>query len=173
MKFTIKLNILKINIILDLVYQLAFCILLKIYLLEKVIPLIEFINNHEELFFWLTIIGLVGLVVSLIVIPWILIRIPSDYFFANKREKYPWGNCPPIIRSVLLLIKNILGVILIISGIIMLFIPGQGILTIIGGIVLMDFPHKYKIMRRIIKNFKVLKFINKLRAKANQDPLVV
>lgn len=133
----------------------------------------EFVNDHQSLFFWLTLIGLFGLVVSLIVIPWILIKIPSDYFFADKRKRYPWGNCPPIIRSIVLLIKNLLGVILIISGIAMLFMPGQGILTIVGGIVFMDFPHKYKIIRQIIKNSNILTYINKLRAKANQAPLKI
>jgi hypothetical protein len=55
----------------------------------------------------------------------------------------------------------------------MLFIPGQGILTIMAGIVLMDFPYKYKIMRKIIKNSNILRFINKLREKANQEPFKV
>ncbi len=55
----------------------------------------------------------------------------------------------------------------------MLFIPGQGILTMIAGIVLMDFPYKYKMMRKIIKNSKVLGFINRLRKKAKQEPLKI
>jgi hypothetical protein len=135
--------------------------------------LLEFFNTHEGLFFYSTLIGLVGLLGSLIVVPWLLIKIPSDYFVAEKREKCPWGNCPPIIRLLLLVIKNIIGVVLILSGIIMLFIPGQGILTIMAGIVLMDFPYKYKIMRKIIKNSNILRFINKLREKANQEPFKV
>jgi len=135
--------------------------------------LLEFINNHETLFFWLTLIGLVGFIGSLVVIPWVLIKIPPDYFLADKRKKCPWGHCPPIIRLIVLIIKNILGVILMLSGIIMLFTPGQGLLTIIGGIILMDFPHKYKLIRWIIKNSNILKFINKLRVKANQEPLKV
>jgi len=134
---------------------------------------LELFNTHEEFFFYLTLIGLIGLIGSLIVVPWILIKIPSDYFFANKRKKCPWGNCPQIIRLILLIIKNIIGVVLILSGIIMLFIPGQGILTIITGIILMDFPFKYKMMRKVIKNPNILRFINKLREKANQEPLKV
>ncbi|WP_373031114.1 PGPGW domain-containing protein [Sulfurovum sp.] len=135
--------------------------------------MLEFFNTHEEIFLYSTLIGLVGLIGSLIVVPWILIKIPSDYFLANQRKKCPWGNCPPILRLVVLVIKNIIGVVLILSGVIMLFIPGQGILTIIGGIILMDFPYKYKIMRKIIKNSNILRFINKLREKVNQEPLKV
>jgi peptidoglycan biosynthesis protein MviN/MurJ (putative lipid II flippase) len=135
--------------------------------------LLEFIHTHETFFFWLTLIGFVGLIGSLIIVPWILIKIPSDYFYADKRKKCPWGHCPPIIRTLLLIIKNILGILLVLSGFIMLFIPGQGILTMIAGIVLMDFPYKYKMMRKVIKNSRVLGFINRLRKKADQEPLKI
>jgi len=132
--------------------------------------LIEFIHQHQALLLLISIGGFLG---SLIVIPWILIKIPSDYFLADKRKKYLWGNYPPIIRLILIILKNIFGVILILSGIIMLFTPGQGVITIIGGIILMDFPYKYNILRRIIKQPKVLSSINILRMKAKQTPLEV
>lgn len=132
--------------------------------------LIGFIHEHKVLLLWLAIIGFIG---SLIVIPWILIKIPSDYFLADKRKKYPWGNCSPIIRLTLNILKNMIGFVLILSGIIMLFIPGQGAITILGGIILMDFPYKYNILRRIIKHPKILSSINALRTKAEQTPLEV
>ena len=128
-----------------------------------------FIYGHEALLLWLTIASVIGLVASLVLIPWILIQIPSDYFSHKKRQKHQWGSYPPIIRLVLLIMKNILGVIFIISGIIMLFIPGQGIITIIIGIILTDFPGKYKIERWIINHTAILRYINKLRAKAKPD----
>ena len=135
--------------------------------------MIMFIHDHEVLLLWLTIASIIGFIGSLIVIPWILIQIPSDYFSYSKRKKHQWGSYPPIIRLILLLVKNILGVIFIIGGIIMFFIPGQGIITIIIGIILADFPGKYKIERWIINHPAILRSINKLRAKAKQDPIEV
>ena len=135
--------------------------------------MITFIHNHEGLLLWLTIASVIGLITSLVLIPWILIQIPSDYFSHKKRQKYQWRNHPPIVRLIFLLMKNILGVIFIISGIIMLFIPGQGIITIIIGVVLTDFPYKYKIERWIINRPAILSSINKLRAKAKQGPIIV
>ncbi len=135
--------------------------------------MITFIHNHEGLLLWLTLASAIGLIASLVLIPWILIQIPSDYFSHEKRQKHQWRNYPPIIRLALLLMKNILGVIFIISGIIMLFTPGQGIITIIIGIILADFPSKYKIERWIINNPAILRSINQLRAKAKQNPLEV
>ncbi len=133
--------------------------------------MITFIHSHEELLLWLAIASVIGFIGSLIVIPWILIQIPSDYFSHEKRQKHQWGSYQPIIRLALLLIKNILGVIFIISGIIMLFIPGQGIITIIIGIILTDFPGKYKIEQWIISHPAILRSINQLRAKAKQSPI--
>jgi len=132
-----------------------------------------FIHNHEVLLLWLTITSIIGLIASLVLIPWILIQIPSDYFSHKKRQKHQWRNHPPIIRLVLLFMKNIFGVIFIISGIIMIFIPGQGIITIIIGIILVDFPGKYKMERWIINHPAILRSINKLRAKAKKGPIEV
>jgi len=135
--------------------------------------MIAFIYNHEGLLLWLATASVIGFIGSLIVIPWILIQIPSDYFSHEKRQKHQWHNDLPILSLVFLLMKNILGAIFIISGIIMLFMPGQGIITIIIGIILVDFPGKYKIERWIINHTAMLKYINKLRAKAKQSPIEV
>lgn len=59
---------------------------------------------------------------------------------------------------------------LIVSGIMMLFIPGQGILTIIIGIILTDFPYKYRIERWIITRPRILSTLNQLRMKAKKQP---
>jgi len=133
--------------------------------------MITFIHSNETLFFWLMIASVIGLITSFVLIPWILIQIPSDYFSHEKRQKHQWGDYPPVIRLILLLMKNILGVIFIISGIIMLLIPGQGIITIIIGIILIDFPYKYKIEQWIISHPAILRSINQLRAKAKQSPI--
>ncbi|MEO1938328.1 MAG: hypothetical protein ABGW85_06805 [Sulfurimonas sp.] len=125
------------------------------------------------MFLWLTIASVIGFIGSLIVIPWILIRIPSDYFSHKKRQKHLWDNYPPIIRLLLLIMKNMLGIVFIISGIIMLFMPGQGIVTIIIGIILTDLPDKYKIEQWIINHTVILKYINKLRATAKQSPIEI
>lgn len=135
--------------------------------------MLEFIDANEDLFFCLTLIGIIGFIGSIIVIPWILVKLPPDYFYAEKRKKCPWGSCPDFVRYIILIIKNILGIILILIGIVMLFIPGQGILTILVGMIFTDFPNKYALLRRIVKKPKILSTINKLRKKAKQPPLEV
>lgn len=131
------------------------------------------IDNYEDLFFWLTVASIIAFVASIILTPWIVSKIPSDYFSHTKRQKYQWDDQPKIIRLIFVFLKNILGGIFIIGGIAMLFLPGQGIMTIIIGLLMMDFPYKYKVERWIIKQPSVLGSINKLRAKAKQPPLEI
>lgn len=132
-----------------------------------------FIYHHEGLFLWLTIASIIGFIASIILIPWMVIKIPTDYFSHPKRQKYLWDNKSPIVRFVFILLKNVFGGIFLIGGIAMLVFPGQGILTIIVGLFIIDFPYKYKVESWIIKHPAILRSINLLRAKAKQSPLEV
>ena len=76
-------------------------------------------------------------------------------------------------RLAFILLKNILGIIFIIAGVVMLILPGQGILMIVAGLLFVDFPYKYKVESWIIKHPVVLRSINRLRVKAKQSPLEV
>lgn len=132
-----------------------------------------FIYNHEHFFLWLTIVSIIGFIASLILIPWMITKIPSDYFSHPKRQKYLWNNRSLIVRWIFIFLKNILGVLFVIGGIAMLLLPGQGILTILTGLLIMDFPCKYKVEIWILKHPFILKSINQLRAKAKQRPLEI
>jgi archaellum biogenesis protein FlaJ (TadC family) len=125
---------------------------------------------------WVVILGLVSLatfVLTLLLVPLIVIRIPEDYFRDSYRHKSQWSEYHPVLRFCLLILKNMLGVILLIMGILMLVLPGQGILTILFGIALMNFPGKFKLERRLISYSKVLSSINWIRKKANRAPIQV
>lgn len=125
---------------------------------------------------WLIIFGLVSVatfVLSLLLIPVIIVRIPEDYFSRAKREAKRWKGMNPLLRTCLSLLKNLLGLVLLIMGILMLVLPGQGLLTILFGIALLDFPGKYTLERRIISYPKVLNSINWIRKKAHKKPLLI
>ncbi len=119
-------------------------------------------------------IGLIGFSVlaflgTLVAIPAILIRLPPDYF--QHHHYKPWfANHHPVIRSIGLTIKNIVGIIFLLAGIAMLVLPGQGLLTMLLGIVFIDFPGKHRIEQKLIRHPQVLKAINALRAKAGKPP---
>jgi hypothetical protein len=69
--------------------------------------------------------------------------------------------------------KNVAGVILILLGLVMALpgIPGQGFLTMIVGLTMLDFPGKLGLERRLIGRPRILRAINKLRARFDRAPL--
>ena len=78
------------------------------------------------------------------------VRIPADYFRRDRRGPTAWRKRHPALRLAVLILKNALGAVLVLGGVIMLFMPGQGLLTIFLGIVLMDFPGKFRLERYLI-----------------------
>ena len=115
----------------------------------------------------LIMFSVIAFVGTLIAIPAILIRLPPDYF-KNHHHK-PWfANHHPVIRTLGLLIKNIAGIIFLLAGIAMLFLPGQGLLTMLLGILFIDFPGKHRLEQKLIQHPQVLKAINAFREKAGK-----
>lgn len=120
----------------------------------------------------LTMASIIGFVGSLVIIPFILVRLPADYF--DIRFPRHWmRDHHPVLRVIGLIIKNVVGGAFILAGFIMLFLPGQGLLTILIGISLIDFPRKRELEAKIIGNQKILRAINNLRYKFGKPPLTV
>jgi hypothetical protein len=129
------------------------------------------IHNNEPLLWWLLAASVVMFVGTLVVVPWLVIRLPADYFSDRKRRRIPWADQHEIVRGMLLIAKNATGCIFIVAGVAMLVLPGQGLLTIAMGIVLLDFPGKYRLERWLITRRYVLRSINWLRRRAGRQPL--
>jgi len=108
---------------------------------------------------------------TLLLIPWLLVRMPPDYFHPDTRKKPLWADHHPILRAVLLVGKNVLGLGVLLMGVVMLVLPGQGLLTILIGLLLLDFPGKYKAERWFIQRGPILRGVNWLRSKQGRPPL--
>lgn len=122
---------------------------------------------------WLAAFSVLTFVGSLLVLPLVAARIPADYFCSDRRGKTLWRKRRPGLRMLVLILKNMLGLVLFLAGVLMLFLPGQGLLTIFIGILLMDFPGKYRLERYIISRGPVLRGINWLRRRSGVAPLEV
>jgi hypothetical protein len=104
--------------------------------------------------------------VSLLVLPFLLARIPADYFVtpsapAQRGTAHWFGRVA----------KNVLGGLMLLLGIVMLVLPGQGVLTILAALVLLDFPGKRRLERWLVLRPGVLGVLNFLRARADRSPL--
>lgn len=130
--------------------------------------MLDWFYANETLLWWMFIVSILAFVVTLITVPVILIRLPEDYFCFRQRHPFYTKNQNQLLRLVLIIFKNIFGIIFVLLGIAMLVLPGQGLLTILIGVALLDFPGKYKLERWFISRPAVLRSINWIRARAGK-----
>jgi hypothetical protein len=133
--------------------------------------MLDLIREHEVLLGWLSAASVLTFVGSLLAIPWLVIRIPTDYFVRRWRFVDRWRSYHPLLRVVLLAAKNLCGVVLVLAGVAMLALPGQGILTILVGSMFLDFPGKFALEQRLVRQRPVMAAINLIRTKAHRPPL--
>ena len=101
-----------------------------------------------------------------------MVKIPADYF-SSKYVKKLSADKHYSVRWATFIVKNVIGFLLIIAGIIMVFTPGPGVPTILLGLIMMDIPGKRPLEARLINRPLVLSAVNDLRAKYNKPPLVM
>jgi hypothetical protein len=117
---------------------------------------------------------LVAFLGSTVVVAWLVIRLPATYFC----DAYPrdvWGDRHPVLRWTGLLLKNLLGILLVVLGGIMSLpvVPGPGILIFVLGVMLLDFPGKRRLEQWLVRRATVLRAMNRLRQRYGKPPLVV
>jgi hypothetical protein len=133
---------------------------------------LAWVTNNGALLGALGLVGVVSLIATVGLLPFVVIRIPEDYFrHEHRRHEYALSR-HPILHHTLVLLKNILGIALILAGIAMLVLPGQGLLTLLIGLMLTDFPGKYALEKRIVARPGVLRAINWLRQRAGHPPVL-
>jgi Putative transmembrane protein (PGPGW) len=110
------------------------------------------------------------LVISAMLIPYLIVRLPADFYTENNHPRRLFQD-KPVLRIVFLTLKNTLGAVLLAAGILMLVLPGQGILTILAALAMLNFPGKRALEMRILHRPAILKSINWLRRRAGREPL--
>jgi len=125
------------------------------------------IEQNETLLAWLGAGSLVTFFASLVAAPLIVIAMPADFF---ARSETPLRDLSPL-RIFARLMKNVFGVLLIIAGLAMLFLPGQGLLTLLVGFGMVNLPGKRQAELKLIRLRGVRTTIAGIRRKANKEPL--
>lgn len=118
--------------------------------------------SHPTVEWGLGIFSVLAVLASVVLVPRFLAQLPRDYL---KHAETPRHSLP------LRILRNALGVVLVLLGIAMLLLPGQGLLTLLVGILLVDFPGKHALVVRGLSRPKVLSIVNKLRAHRGAQPL--
>ena len=126
-------------------------------------------GGRLELLGALSILTFLG---SLLVIPWLILRMKPDYFIRHRRDVLERHRRHPVLATVIFFIRNISGMILLTAGVVMLVLPGQGLLTMLIGFSFLDFPGKNKLLDKIIQNRRVRQSLNWIRKKGGREEFI-
>ena len=104
----------------------------------------------------------------------VMVKIPANYFSSHYEQDFLPGSHWTV-RWGAMILKNLLGVVLIILGVVLSLpgVPGQGLLTILLGLIMLDIPGKRPLEARIIQRPTILAAINKLRHRFKKPPLIL
>ena len=137
--------------------------------------IISWSSMNSNLLFLLGSLSIFILIISVFMMVLIISFLPEDYFKSENRNLISsvQNSRYPLLKLLVLITKNFFGILLLLSGILMLVLPGQGILTIITGLVFMDYPGKYAFERKLLKQKGVINSINWIRSRQSKPPLKV
>jgi hypothetical protein len=135
----------------------------------------EFLASLHE---WFGALGWVGLVaglswlITLLAVPVFVARIPEDYFTRGHRRPLYADSLHPVLGWLLALLKNLLGAVLVVIGLVLIFTPGQGLMTMLIGLMLLNFPGKYDLERWLVSRPGVMRSLNWMREKSGRPPIL-
>ena len=117
---------------------------------------------------WITGASIAMALASMVLIPWLLVRMPEDYFVSDTRLLPARGLSAWLVWGL----RNLLSVVLVVAGVIMLVLPGQGLLTILIGIACSTFPGKYRLERALVRRPGVYRAINWVRERYEKPAVI-
>ena len=133
--------------------------------------IIGFVQENGTLFALLGGVSMVLFVGTIMAIPFLVVSIPRDYFLHERAAVFGFGARHPLVRLLFLILKNTAGVVCVVAGFVMLFVPGQGLLTIFIGVLLLNFPGKRELELRLVRHHQIRQGINWIRHRAGKEPL--
>ncbi|MFN0058031.1 MAG: PGPGW domain-containing protein [Planctomycetota bacterium] len=133
----------------------------------------EIVKTYPLLFGALSLGSIILFIGSLAALPWLVVRIPPDYFEHAAPPPSAFRDRHPALRWIIVGAKNLVGFVLLVMGFVMLVLPGQGLLSMFVGLILMNFPRKRRLEIWLVRKRPVLKALNWLRARAKHPPLRV
>lgn len=114
--------------------------------------------------------SLVLALASLALMPWLLVRLPANVLVLPPPSFRELLRQRPLVVA-LVLARNLAGLVLLLLGLAMLFLPGQGLLTILAGLALVDLPGRRRLLIALLRRPSISRAVSRLRARAGQPPL--
>jgi len=104
----------------------------------------------------------------------VVVLLPADHFTRGPQPGI-WWRRHQAIRWTVLVLKNALGAVMFILGIVMSLplVPGPGLVFILVGLSLLDFPGKRRLERRLLVYPRVRRFLDRVRERFGRPPLEI
>jgi len=131
-------------------------------------PLVSWMSQNTSILAAIAGFSFLLLTTSLLATPWVLARLPENYF-----SKPPSRKPRSARRLCTSFIKTVLGSIMVLAGLAMMFTPGPGLVCLVLGMALSEFPGKHRLLTRLIRRPSVFSTLNWLRKKASKPPFVL
>ena len=132
----------------------------------------SYILQNNQIFLYISGLSTIFFLLSLMGLSWLISIIPHNYFVDKKRVSLIKVK-NPLMWLPIIIIKNSIGLVLILFGILMLILPGQGVLTIITGLIFLDYPGKFRFERSLVRNKLILNSMNWIRRKLDKPDLII
>ncbi len=117
---------------------------------------------------WIFLTSIVMFAGSLVALPVVVARLPKDAFDpareATRRHRHP------VLAIVVLVARNLVGIVFVVAGLAMLVLPGQGLLTLALGVVFLDVPGKDVLERKLTETSAFRRGANWMRRRMRREP---
>ena len=125
--------------------------------------LVEQMSKHSGIWLAASIGSVVMFVGTILAIPVVCVKLPSDYFVRETPKRPIWKTS----------LRTAIACVVVALGVTMLVLPGQGVLTILVGVSLLDFHAKRRWQRRLLARPTVRRTLNAIRLKAGKEPFQI
>ena len=132
---------------------------------------LSWMRAHPVLLTTLFVASVVMIALGVLLVPVVVARLPADHFVTDRPRPGSFRHRHPVIRVLLVVLKNAFGVLLVLAGVAMLVLPGQGVLTILFGLAFVDLPGKHRMEMWILRRRPVQQALQWIRRRAKQPPL--
>lgn len=126
----------------------------------------DMLANHTVALTLLGTLSVALLAVSVFAAPWLIEKLPVDYF---GEERSPNRN-PGSLRVALMILRNVAGAIFILLGLVMLVTPGPGLVALLLGLALCQFPGRHALVCRLAAQPRVFESLNWIRRRRGMPP---
>ena len=121
---------------------------------------------------WGFLMFVVTFAVSSAIAAFILVKMPANYFHSSHGREFLTGSHPTL-RWAGVVVKNLVGLVFVVLGVVMTVVPGPGLLTILLGVTLLDFPGKRRLELKLVSRPAVRHAIDRVRARFHRPPLML